>query len=69
VARGAAVAGLAAALVSLATLIQMYIDYKQSEAMGLENISLKLKLLVLAAFTLSFLGFILGIVTHNGARR
>ena len=68
-ARGAAVAGLAAALVSLATLIQMYIDYKQSEAMGLENISLKLKLLVLAAFTLSFLGFILGIVTHNGARR
>ena len=64
----AALAGLGAAFVSLATMIQMYIDYTQSNAMGLETVSTKLKLLVVVAFTLTFLGFVLG-MTASAKRR
>lgn len=48
-------------MVSAATMIQMYIDYRQSEAVGLENVSLKLKVLVTIAFLLTFTGFLLGL--------
>ncbi|BES81252.1 hypothetical protein [Pyrodictium abyssi] len=57
----AALAGLGAAMVSAATIIQMYIDYQQSNAAGLENVSLKLKILVTVAFLLTFTGFVLGL--------
>ena len=59
--RGYVLAGLGAAMVSAATMIQMYIDYRQSEAVSLENVSLKLKVLVTIAFLLTFTGLLLGI--------
>ena len=65
--RGGAAAGIAAALVALATMIQMWIDWHQSEAAGLEWISPELKLAVAAAFLLTFAGFLLGM--SHGWRR
>jgi len=65
----AAAGGLAAALVALATMIQMWIDWHQSEAAGLERISPELKLAVAAAFLLTLTGFILGMASHAARRQ
>ena len=59
--------GLAAALVALATMIQVWIDWHQSDAMGLERMSLELKIVVAMAFLLTFTGFPLGMM-HAGRR-
>jgi len=65
----AVVAGLSGALVAAATLIQMFIDWKQSNAMGLENISLKLKLAVVAAAVLSLTALLLGLLPIMKGRK
>ena len=49
-------------------MTQMYIDYTQSNAMGLEMVSTRLKLLTVVAFTLTFLGFVLGMTTSTKRR-
>ena len=64
--RGHVLAGLGAAMASAATMTQMYIDYTQSNATGLENVSLKLKILAIVAFLPTFMGFALGL---SSARR
>ena len=65
---GAAAAGLAAALVALATMIQMFVDWEQSSAMGLEKISLELRIATVTAFLLTMTAFILG-MSHAARRR
>ena len=65
---GGAAAGLAAAFVAMATMIQMWIDWHQSDAMGLERMSLELKLATATAFLLTLTGFILGMASHRWRR-
>ncbi len=65
---GAALAGVAAALVALATMIQMFVDWEQSSAMGLEKISLELRVATLAAFLLTMTAFLLGLAAQQRRR-
>jgi len=60
--RETVLAGLSGALVALATLLQMYIDWRQSGAEGLEHVSLKLKLAVIAATVLTLTALVLGLL-------
>ncbi len=68
--RGGGAAGavaLATAFVAVATILQMYIDWEQSGARGLEAMSLKLRLAVVAAGLLSLLAALLAITA--GAKK
>ena len=65
-ARGGVVA-LATLFVALATLLQMYIDWEQSGARGLEQLSLRLKIAVVGAALLSLLAALLALTA--GERR
>ena len=56
--------GLRVSVSSLPASIQMWIDWHQSEAAGLESISPELKLAV-AAFLLTLTGFLLGMAAHG----
>ena len=67
-ARGGVVA-LATLFVALATLLQMYIDWEQSGARGLEQLSLRLKLAVLGAGLLSLLAALLALTAGKRQRR
>jgi len=59
---------VAAALVALATMIQMFVDWEQSSAMGLEKISLELRVATLAAFLLTMTAFLLGLAAQQRRR-
>ena len=61
--RGTALlAGLSGAFVAAATLIQMWIDWKQSYAEGLESYSASLKLAVVLAGVFSLAALLLGLL-------
>ena len=59
---------LGAALVVLATMLQMFVDWEQSDAMGLERISLELRVATLAAFLLTMTAFLLGLAAKQQRR-
>ncbi|BEP17257.1 hypothetical protein PYJP_06090 [Pyrofollis japonicus] len=63
------IVALATALVAIATIIQMYVDYEQSGARGLEAMSLKLRVAVILAGVLSLLAALLAIAAGSGGRR
>ncbi len=66
---GIGLAGLSSALVALATLIQMYVDWQQSAAQGLQPISWKLRAAVAAAGALTLTALILGLYTASRAKK
>jgi hypothetical protein len=63
------VVALATMMVAIATLIQMWIDYEQSGARGLEAMSLKLRVAVVAAGLLSMLAALLALSASSGGGR
>lgn len=66
---GIGLAGLSSALVALATLLQMYVDWNQSSAMGLQSISWKLRVATAIAGILTFTALVLGLYTASRAKR